>query len=136
MDALARFGCGSKVLCRNLIVDIPGEDIAHTRLPGLVAVESADDSAVHDSAHSRHLSEDFTVHNVAGAGTHNRNHLPGLGGLGGRSGNVGIHVSNSDDDSLGKPGPCCRFGSQNPGWRGELTNRVAYLVIDEAPETR
>ena len=42
---------------RNLVLHVPGEDVADAGLPGLVAVEPGHDAAVDDSAHAGHLGE-------------------------------------------------------------------------------
>ena len=66
------------VTARDLVVDVPGEDVADTRLAGFVPVGAGDDAAVDDAAHAGDLDELVVVHHVTRRGAHDRQHLPGL----------------------------------------------------------
>ena len=55
----------------------PREDVADPGLAGLIGPEPGGDAVAHDAAHPGDLGEHLTVHDVAGRGAHDREHLPG-----------------------------------------------------------
>ena len=122
------------VRARNLVLDVPGEDVADARLAGLVAVEARDDAAVDHAAHAGNLGEDVAVHHVAGGCSHDRDHLAGLDRLGGGGGDVRVDVADRDRDALGQAGPCSGLRGQGSGSVAELADLVGDLVVGEACE--
>ncbi len=118
----------------DLVLDVPGEDVADAGLAGLVAPEPVDDAAVDDAAHAGDLGEVLAVHDVAGAGAHDREHLAGLDGLGRGSGDVRVDVADRDGDALGQSGPGGGLGGQGAGGGAEAADLVSDLVVGEAGE--
>ena len=118
----------------DLVLDVPGEDVADAGLAGLVAPEPVDDAAVDHAAHPGDLGEVLAVHDVAGAGAHDREHLAGLDGLGRRSGDVRVDVADRDRDALGQAGPGGGLGGQGAGGGAEAADLVGDLVVGEAGE--
>ena len=116
------------------VVDEPAEDVADAGLTGLVAEQAGGDAAVDDAAHARNLGECVAVHDMAGRGAHDRDHLAGLDRLCGGGGDMRVDIADRDGDALGQAGPLGRLLRQRAGLRAELADRMLELVGDEAGE--
>ena len=97
-------------------VDEPAEDVADAALPGLVAPAGPAMMPPSTTPHMPGTSRELVaVHHVAGRGAHDRDHLAGLDGLGGRRGDVRVDVADRDRDALGQAGPRGGLGGQPAG---------------------
>src|SRR5258708_40247131 len=67
-----------RVVLGQALADPPGEDVADRALARLVAVQPGDDAAVDDAADAGDVSQEAAVHDVAGRGAHDREHLAGV----------------------------------------------------------
>ena len=119
---------------RNLVGDVPGEDVADAGLAGLIAVEPGDDAAVDDAAHAGDFGEVVGIHHLAGRGAHDRDHLAGLDRLGGGGGDVGVDVADGHGDAFRQAGPGC--GLHRQGARGcpEPADLMGHLLVRELGE--
>ena len=84
------------------------------------------------AAHARAPRRALAVHDVAGRGAHDRDHLAGLDRLGGGRGDVGVDVADRHRDALGQPGPRGRLGRQ----RRRRARRAARAACSSLSATK
>ena len=82
-----------EIRARDAVVDKPGEDVAHRRLPSLESPRTIDDPTVDDAKHSGDFLELGPGNDVARRSTHDRSHLAVLHCLHGGRSDVGVNVA-------------------------------------------
>ena len=98
--------------CRwDAVLHVPGEEIAHPRLPRLVAPEAGNHPVLHHAANALHRFFALGGEQMAGTGAHDHNEFAGIGDRAGRHGGVGVDVGCGDRRAGGKSHRLCHFWS-------------------------
>jgi len=121
---------------RDGVVHEPGEDVAHAALPGLVAVQAGDDSAVHHTAHAGHFLQRLAEHHVADAGAHDHDHDTRLGDARCGHGHVRVHVGDRDGDARFQAHPGGGLGGQVAGAPAQRSQFLLHLGLDHVGQIR